>query len=75
MYTIDDIYSDIANGASLSRIHSKYGGHQFYIPKRMTDYKENLLKEFNGYNFKDLAFKYNLSVAHVRTIIKEEKAS
>ena len=70
MYSIKEIYEDIKNGATLQRIHSKYGGHQFYIPQRMDGYKEQLLKEFNGYNYKELAFRYNLTIAYVREIIK-----
>ena len=73
MYTIKEIYDDIKNGATFQRIHTKYGGNQFYIPQRMEGYKEQLLKEFNGYNYKDLAFKYNLTVAYVRELIKQNK--
>jgi len=71
MYTIADIYSDIKNGATLQRIHSKYGGFVIYITTRQDGYKEKLLAEFNGYNFKDLAVKYSLTPDHVRKIVKE----
>lgn len=70
MFTIEDIYSDIKNGATLDRIHSKYGGFRIYIAKRRENYKEDLISEFNGYNFKDLAWKYGLSESHVREIVK-----
>ena len=71
MYTIEDIYNDIKNGADLKRIHSKYGGHQFYIPQRMDGYKEDLKAEFNGYNFKELSYKYQLTEAYVRELVKD----
>jgi len=73
MVTIEDIYNDIKNGASLKRIHSKYGGLRIYIPQREENYKEKLLADFNGYNYTDLALKYKISENYTREIIREAK--
>lgn len=50
------------------------GGSSFYIPKkeRVTSITRNemIKKEFNGYNFKQLARKYRLSTRSIRDIVK-----
>lgn len=73
MYTIKDIYDDIVNGASFQRIHSKYGGVSIYIPQRLEGYRELIIEEFNGYNYRELAYKYNLAEYSVRRILREHK--
>ena len=70
-FTIEDIYDDIAKGASLDRIHRTYGGEELYIPARRPDYKERIVEEFTGYNYAALAHTYNTSECHVRRIITE----
>ena len=72
MYRIEDIYDDIKNGATLSRIYNKYGGFSIYITQRMPNYKEKILEEFNGYNYKDLAQRYNVAEYSVRRIINQK---
>ena len=73
MFSLKDIYNDIKAGASLPRLHKKYGGFKIYIPQRMPDYKERIIEEFNGYNYDELAFKYNTSRSNVEEIIKQKK--
>ena len=73
MFTLEDIYNDIKAGASLPRLHKKYGGFKIYIPQRMPDYKERIIEEFTGYNYDELAFKYNTSRSNVEEIIKQNK--
>ena len=63
----------ILYGASLKKLHGKYGGFRIYIPKKMPNYKENLINDFNGYNYVDLAIKYGISEEHTRKLIREHK--
>ncbi len=70
MYSIEEIYNDIKNGASLERIHRKYGGGEVYIPRQRSDYKERIREEFDGYNHDVLAYKYNTTVRNVRRIVR-----
>ena len=73
MFTLEDIYNDIKNGASLPRLHKKYGGLRIYIANHVPDFKDKVREEFNGYNYDALAYKYNLAVSTVREIVKEPK--
>lgn len=73
MYNCDELYSDIKNGMSKETFHKKYGGIQLYIPQLSQNYKTNIIKEFNGYNYHILATKYNLSLSSVYRIIREHK--
>jgi len=70
----EDVYDDIKNGASLERISKKYGGIRIYIPKLTAHYKEKILEEFNGYNYDELAYKYNTTRSNVENVIKKDKA-
>ena len=53
-----------------------FGGCQMYIPKRETIFKnirnKEIKKDFNGFNYRELAKKYNLSEKTVRKIISEK---
>ncbi len=73
MFTLEDIFNDIKAGASLPRLHKKYGGFKIYIPQRMPNYKEKILEEFNGYNYDELAYKYNTTRSNVEEIVKQNK--
>ena len=50
------------------------GGQDVYIPSARTVFaaciERQLLHDFNGYNYADLAKKYGYSTRHVRRIIK-----
>ena len=56
-----------------------YGGSYVYIPKNdnivRSILNRNIRNDFNGHNFKELAAKYGLTVARIRSIIKETKST
>ena len=56
-----------------------YGGSYVYIPKNDNIVRSirnrNIRNDFNGHNFKELAAKYGLTVARIRSIIKETKST
>ena len=53
-----------------------FGGCQMYIPKRETIFKnirnKEIQKYFNGFNYRELAKKYNLSKKTVYKIVSEK---
>ena len=73
MYTIEEIVADVRNGATIERIYSRYGGFSVYIPQKAGDYREKIIAEFNGYNFKELASRYGFAEASIRRIINQHK--
>lgn len=56
-----------------------YGGSYVYIPKNDSIERSirnrNIRNDFNGRNFKELAVKYGLTVARIRSIIRETKST
>ena len=56
-----------------------YGGSYVYIPKNDNIVRSirnrNIRNDFNGHNFKELAAKHGLTVARIRSIIKETKST
>ena len=56
-----------------------YGGSYVYIPKNDNIVRSirnrNIRNDFNGHNFKELAAKYGLTVARIRSIIEETKST
>ena len=56
-----------------------YGGSYVYIPKNDNIVRSirnrNIRNDFNGHNFKELAAKYGLTVALIRSIIRETKST
>lgn len=71
-------YDTIAEalGADAAIVMAKtFGGEQIYFPKLETIEKplryRKMLGDFNGYNYKYLARKYNLSVRHVKRLMGE----
>lgn len=58
---------------SWEKIHKKYGGISIYVPKVSPNAREQIVLEFNGYNYSFLAHKYNLSENTIRGIIRESK--
>ena len=56
-----------------------YDGSYVYIPKNDNIVRSirnrNIRNDFNGHNFKELAAKYGLTVARIRSIIKETKST
>ncbi|WP_027625541.1 Mor transcription activator family protein [Clostridium lundense] len=65
-------YAKIIGIDNLCKIAEKLGGTTIYIPKYDTLFKtirnEKIKKEFNGYNYQDLAIKYNICERTVRNI-------
>ena len=59
-------------------LFEEFGGTSVYFPTEKMIYKESrnreILSEFNGFNIKELASKYNMSESYVRTIIRQKKA-
>ncbi len=57
------------------KLIKNFGGSELYIPKIETIAKAKrdvaICKEFNGYNYKTLARKYNLTERHVREICRD----
>ncbi len=81
--TIDDLQGDqkeIAEAVGLDIyliLVEAFGGGQIYIAKRdkLTAIARNnaIEKEFNGFNFSELAKKYNLTERSIRLIIEEKR--
>ena len=59
-------------------LFEEFGGTSVYFPTEKMIYKESrnreILSEFNGFNIKELASKYNMSESYVRAIIRQKKA-
>lgn len=53
-----------------------YGGTPIYIPKAdafiRASRNEQIKADFNGYNFRQLAFKYNLTEVQIRSIVADD---
>lgn len=71
--TLKEICESYKNGMSWEKICKKYGGVSIYVPKVIPKAKEEILREYNGYNKAFLSHKYNLSIRTVEKIIKEKK--
>ena len=71
MWTLEDMFNDIKNGASLERIHKKYSGFSFYVTAQVPNYKEKIQEEFTGYNYDALAHKYNVTPQTVREVLRQ----
>ncbi len=77
---IDIQYRDIAEEIGIEnfiKIVEKFGGTSLYIPKLKTVYndaiKKLIIEEYNGYNKKKLARKYEISERTVQSIVNENK--
>ncbi|CEP43187.1 transcriptional regulator [[Clostridium] sordellii] len=59
-------------------LFEEFGGTSVYFPTEKMIYKEardrEILSQFNGFNIKELASKYNMSESYVRAIIRQKKA-
>ena len=75
MFEIKEIYQDIKDGMSLQKVHKKYGGFSIYVPKVQENYKDEVIKEFNGYNHAYLATKYNVSLNTIYKIVREHRSN
>lgn len=75
---ISDIFSQIIDTIGLKNaleITKIAGGSNLYIPKYETIERplriKNIQEEFNGYNYRELALKYNKSESTIRLICKD----
>ena len=57
----------------------EFGGTSVYFPTEKMIYKDardrEIISEFNGFNHKELAVKYDMSESYVRSIINRHKKS
>lgn len=60
-------------------LFKEFGGTSVYFPTEKMIYKEardrKIISEFNGFNHKDLAIKYDMSQSYIRAIINKHKKS
>ena len=58
-------------------LFEEFGGTSVYFPTKKMIYKEardrDIIKEFNGFNVKELASKHKMSESYVRSIIRKNK--
>ena len=68
--------ADCIGHESYGRLVEKYGGQSIYIPKADSVVRsardEKICAEFNGFNYKYLCMKYNLSERTIRAITAEK---
>lgn len=67
--------AEIVGMQSYRRLIETFGGVSLYIPKpdsfEVMARNEQLRREFDGYNFRELARKYNLSEVWVRSLVSD----
>ncbi|MGL5327786.1 MAG: Mor transcription activator family protein [Peptostreptococcaceae bacterium] len=60
-------------------LFEEFGGTSVYFPTEKMIYKcardREIIAEYNGFNHKELASKYNMSESYVRAIINRNKKS
>lgn len=58
-------------------LFKEFGGTSVYFPTEKMIYKEardrEILLDYNGFNVRDLAAKYNMSESYIRSIIRQKK--
>lgn len=74
-------FANIANKLGIEKVKwlfEEFGGTSVYFPTEKMIYKESrdreIFNEFNGFNIKELASKYNMSESYIRAIIRQKKA-
>ncbi|MDU1540516.1 MAG: Mor transcription activator family protein [Paeniclostridium sordellii] len=74
-------FENIANRLGIEKVKwlfEEFGGTSVYFPTEKMIYKESrdreIFNEFNGFNIKELASKYNMSESYIRAIIRQKKA-
>jgi Mor family transcriptional regulator len=74
LYPFNNIL-DTAGYEALSSILEEFGGTSLYIPTKRTVFniciKQQVKKEFNGNNYRELAKKYEFSERSIRNIINK----
>lgn len=68
---------DIVGLAAVKKLLTVFGGESIYFPKPESVIRagrdRRIYKEFNGFNLRALAVKYNLTTRQIRVIIKEQR--
>lgn len=64
---------------NIKALFKEFGGTSVYFPTKKMIYKEardrEIISEYNGFNHKELADKYNMSESYIRAIINRHKKS
>ncbi|MGL5331126.1 MAG: Mor transcription activator family protein [Peptostreptococcaceae bacterium] len=75
-------FGNIANRLGIDKakwLFEEFGGTSVYFPTEKMIYKEarhrEIIDNYNGFNHKELAIKYNMSESYVRAIINKHKKS
>jgi len=67
--------ADLVGVDNFKKLMDTYGGTYVYIPKAgradRLERNEQIKSEFNGYNFRELALKYDLSEVWIRNIVSD----
>ena len=76
--SLPEVYEQIARLIGIEStlvLAELFGGEQVYFPKIETITRpmrdKKIIEEFDGYNFSELAKKYNLTKTHIRLIVSE----
>jgi Mor family transcriptional regulator len=71
---------DVAENIGLSaakKLLTVFGGESIYFPKPESVIRagrdRKIYEEFNGFNYRPLAYKYKLTTRQIRAIIKEQR--
>ena len=63
----------------IKALFKEFGGTSVYFPTEKMVYKEardrEIISQYNGFNHKELAAKYNMSESYIRAIINRHKKS
>ena len=75
-------FENIANRLGIEKakwLFEEFGGTSVYFPTEKMIYKEardrEIISEYNVFNHKELATKYNMSESYIRAIINRNKKS
>lgn len=75
-------FENIAQELGIERaklLFKEFGGTSVYFPTEKMIYKgardRDIIANYNGFNHKELAIKYNMSESYVRAIINKHKNS
>ncbi|MGL5712307.1 MAG: Mor transcription activator family protein [Paraclostridium sp.] len=75
-------FENIANRLGIDKakwLFEEFGGTSVYFPTEKMIYKEardrEIVSEYNGFNHRELAVKYNMSESYIRAIINRNKKS
>lgn len=75
-------FENIANRLGIDKakmLFEEFGGTSVYFPTEKMIYKEardrDIMADYNGFNHKELAVKFNMSESYIRAIINKHKKS